>query len=395
MRKTLLIPIYALITVFLLNACQHITSDPEHTLVVKGTVKSAKEGDKLKLQELGIKKIINIDSTRLAEDGSFKFITYLKHPNLYVLKLNKKHVTFVGSGGDTINFKAKRETFRRNYSISGNPSAELLKKYFDYTNKHRMKLDSLAKVFRASKEKENFYKIRKEIDSVYKSIVSDQKAFAENIIRSHPGTLAALYILNQRLYSFKLFREDEDYELFKLIDSALQKTQPQSKHAQDHHQRVQKMMQEQKEERIAKERLRKGAIAPQFALPNPEGDTIQLSGYKGHYVLLDFWAAWNAVSRRNNPQLVELYNKYKDEGFRILGVSLDQHRKMWEGAIEVDKLKFDHVSDLKHLKSPVAKLYNIDNLPKYFLIDPKGRIIGHNLSLKEVEQKVDSIYNSN
>lgn len=382
----------AFITI-LMESCSQLTQNPEKTLLIKGRITNAKAGDIMKLQELGIKKIYDIDSTKIRKDGQFKFSTYPEYPNLYVLKLNKKHVTLVGNAGDTLKFKAARESFMRNYSVAGNKSAEILESYFHFTNQQRMKLDSLGKVFRNSKHRENFYEIRNEIDSAYKAIVRNQKAFAENIIRAKPGRLAALYILNQRLFSFKLFSETQDYELFKLIDSALQNTQPESKHTKDHHQRVAKRAKQQKQQRLAEERLKKGAIAPVFALTNPRGDTIKPSDYRDHYLILGFWASWNALSRQNNHTLVELYKKYENDGLRILGVSFDEKRKMWEGAIEVDKLAFDHISDLKQLNSPVARLYNINKIPRYFLLDKKGRIMAKDMKMEELKSKIDSLYN--
>src|SRR5690606_6885921 len=100
---------------------------------------------------------------------------------------------------------------------------------------------------------------------------------------------------------------------------------------------------------------------------------------KGQYVLLDFWASWCAPCRDENPNLVKQYNTYKDKGFTILGVSLDDTRDKWLKAIENDKLTWHHVSELKQWDSKVVGQYQIQGIPASFLLDKEGRIIAKNL----------------
>lgn len=146
---------------------------------------------------------------------------------------------------------------------------------------------------------------------------------------------------------------------------------------------------------MAKEKIKIGNIAPEIALPNPEGKIIKLSDYKGKLVLLDFWAAWCGPCRMNNPRLVALYEKYHDKGFDIYSVSLDgdrkggtpqqmemlkaRHKEKWVTAIKKDKLTWDgHVSDLKAWKSEAAATYGVSAIPKTYLIDKEGKIIAIN-----------------
>ena len=81
-----------------------------------------------------------------------------------------------------------------------------------------------------------------------------------------------------------------------------------------------------------------GSIAPDIRLPNPEGDTLSLSDFRGKVLLVDFWASWCGPCRRENPHVKKLYEKYKDQGFEILGVSLDRTKSSWVAAIEKDGL---------------------------------------------------------
>lgn len=139
-------------------------------------------------------------------------------------------------------------------------------------------------------------------------------------------------------------------------------------------------------------KLAVGQMAPDIALPNPEGEVVSLSSLRGNYVLVDFWAKWCKPCRIENPNVVKMYQKYNDKGFEVFGVSLDRRREDWLQAIEEDKLHWTQVSDLKYWQSEAAQLYNIKAIPFALLLDPEGRIIGKNLRGKQLENKLAEIF---
>ena len=131
-----------------------------------------------------------------------------------------------------------------------------------------------------------------------------------------------------------------------------------------------------------------GKPAPEIELPTSDGKTIKLSDYKGKIVLVDFWASWCGPCRQENPNVVKAYNQYKDKGFTILGVSLDQKKEPWLKAIEKDQLTWSHVSDLKYWQNEVAVQYGINSIPASYLLDPNGKIIGKNLRGEALAKKL-------
>ena len=108
-------------------------------------------------------------------------------------------------------------------------------------------------------------------------------------------------------------------------------------------------------------------------------------------VLVDFWASWCGPCRQENPNVVKAYEKFKDRGFDILGVSLDDNKDKWLKAVEADKLTWTHVSDLKGWKNAAADLYGVRAIPQNVLIDPKGKIIAKNLRGDKLEEKLEEL----
>ena len=136
-----------------------------------------------------------------------------------------------------------------------------------------------------------------------------------------------------------------------------------------------------------------GEVAPEITLPTPDGGSMSLSDLRGKYVLLDFWAGWCGPCRRENPNVVAMYNKYNDKGFEVFSVSLDRTRDRWVNAIDKDGLIWPgHVSDLKYFQSAAAIKYKVNAIPFALLLDPEGKVIGKNLRGRYLQAKLASIF---
>ena len=137
-----------------------------------------------------------------------------------------------------------------------------------------------------------------------------------------------------------------------------------------------------------------GKMAMDFTQNDTLGNPVSLSSFKGKHVLIDFWASWCGPCRQENPNVVKAFNNYKDKGFTVLGVSLDQPnaKDKWMKAIHDDNLTCTQVSDLKFWKNEVAVQYGIQAIPQNFLIDPQGKIIGKNLRGEALNKKLEEIF---
>lgn len=128
-----------------------------------------------------------------------------------------------------------------------------------------------------------------------------------------------------------------------------------------------------------------------FTVTGLKGDSIKLSSLKGKVVLLDFWASWCGPCRISNKQLVKLYSKYKDKGFEIFGVSLDEETADWKKAITKDKISWLQAIDDRGWDAQSAIKWQVDAIPASFLINKNGDVVAINLEKNELEQKIKEL----
>lgn len=128
-----------------------------------------------------------------------------------------------------------------------------------------------------------------------------------------------------------------------------------------------------------------------FTEPNTEGKNVSLSDYRGKLVLLEFWGSWCEPCRKGNPELIKIYNDYKEKGFDVLGVAADADKKQWLDAVKEDALPWQNVTDLKGDKNKAALMYGIDRYPYNYLIDKNGTIIAKDLRGDALRDKLKEV----
>jgi peroxiredoxin len=192
-------------------------------------------------------------------------------------------------------------------------------------------------------------------------------------IKAHPASLFSLLVLEE--YD-GLFPKPDDYvALYEGLAPAI-RSSPLGQLAQ---QKVSKLQQ-----------IGVGTRAPAFSQPDSTGKPVRLADWRGHYVLIDFWASWCKPCRAENPNLVKIYAAYQAQGFTVLSISVDneKQRAAWLKAIRHDGLTWPQASDLKGIHNEAARTYGVVAVPQNFLIDPQGRIVATNLTGEALTKKL-------
>lgn len=218
---------------------------------------------------------------------------------------------------------------------------------------------------------------KKALEPKFTELDNEKRQIYKDYVLKNPGSPYAIFALSG--YAGFVINAEEVEPLFKTLPATVQSS-PSGKALAG-------------KVEIAK-KTSVGVMAMDFTQNDTADMPVTLSSLRGKYVLVDFWASWCGPCRVENPNIVAAFQKYKDKGFHILGVSLDRpgQKDRWMKAIYDDKLTWTQVSDLKFWDNAVAKQYGIQSIPQSYLLDPQGKIIAKNLRGEELQKKLAEIF---
>jgi peroxiredoxin len=365
----------ALLIASVLSGCNKIGSKngaDQNNYSIKGKLQNQTTGP-IYLSELGEQQFVFRDTATVAADGSFEFTGKMPAANLYRISLTDQNMLLLVIDTPSIEVTADARDLRKTYAVKGSKESNLLKSLMGQVEGMQQKAASLEKRFVAAQQagKQDSMQYLQE---KYMEMPKENSKAIKNLIRTNPTSFVSTYA------TLSLLNPEEDFEFMDSMAVVFEKNVPDSKYANLLSTKL-----------SALRTVAVGQTAPDITLPSPEGQPVALSSLKGKYVLIDFWASWCGPCRQENPNVVRMYNKYKDKGFEIYGVSLDESKDKWVGAIAKDKLTWPHVSDLKGWNSSAAQKYNIQAIPQTVLLDKEGKIIAKNLRGKPLEDKIASL----
>jgi peroxiredoxin len=355
-------------------ACDQKSEDNRSlSFTVTGKLTNSESGP-IFLSSLVDRQFVIIDSASIGADGIFRFKGNVTEPDIYRLSITPDNSMMFVIDGPEIEIQADAGALWRTYEINGSKESDRLQELISITAVHEQTLSEVERRFMASRKGENsdstlFYRQK------YLALQTQYSEHVKEFIRSNPASFVSAYA------AFALLNPQEDAPFLDSMLVFLEKRIPDSKYVQ--------LL---KGALHAMPSLAVGSLAPDISLPQPDGSAFKLSSLKGRYVLIDFWASWCRPCREENPRVVALYHRYKNKGFEILGVSLDESKSDWVHAIEKDKLPWHQVSDLKGGVSPVAQKYNVEAIPMTVLLDRQGKVIARNLRGSTLEEKLEELF---
>jgi len=381
MRKCFL----ALIVLAFLS-CKHEASKQ---FEVNGRIKNS-DGKMVYLQEtpLGSGERIITDSSIIGKDGSYSLKAKAAEESLFSLFLKGDIYPFAYVINDVPNIVVNADAQAQNdYEVKGSDASKSLRE-FSVT---------------ASGKWSTLYALGHQIDSLIKtgipdtsstirtineqgtSQLDDLKKYVSDFIKTSKDPITSSWALSTSSQVFSM----DDYQ--SLLNGIVAKFPTHKGVAKIKEMNERQMALAKQKSQASDEPEWTDKQAPELSLPDANGKKISLSSFKGKYVLVDFWASWCLPCRKENPNVVQVYNKYKDKNFTILGVSLDKDKGDWMGAVESDKLAWTQVSDLREWSSAAVATFNFSGIPFNVLVDPEGKIIAQSLRGDSLEKKLEEV----
>lgn len=347
---------------------------------LSGTVANATEGQKIIISELNDTntQTVPIDTVTVT-DGKFEIdLPEKENPTISFLTLDglRGNILYIAENSP-ISFEIYTDSLHAS-KVTGGENNRVLYNYLGEIKKTNAQMEELRNSMRQAFTNQDSVQLEVLQEKQEEIIATDKEAKRELVARN-PNSLVAVMVLqdmvNTRMYSVAELRE-----LYENLSPELQETAL----AQNLDQNLKNL-----------NRTEVGSIAPDFSAPTPDGDELALSDALGEVTLVDFWASWCKPCRVENPNIVDVYEKYHDQGFNIVQVSLDRpgQKDKWLEAIEDDNLDWNHVSNLMFWQDPIAAQYGVRAIPAAFLLNEKGEIVAKNLRGEELEEKVAELLN--
>ncbi|MFO7932633.1 MAG: TlpA disulfide reductase family protein [Bacteroidales bacterium] len=361
-------------------------------VVISGVVEGgAKTG--ISLEELNINQTARIDSIRTEKDGSFKFSTSLEEPRLMLLRNDRGQIlNLLPFPRENISIRTSYKSFGHGYQVEGSPESEKIRLLVEHLHKTRRAVDSLVQVADSIEQGDDPRLALAR--TAYQQTLINQKRFTIRFLVENVKSLSSVYALYQKFdEEYYVLGEDTDLQYYKIVADSLESVYPDVSLVRSLREDVKKReaLYEEKRQMDMLMSMAEETGMPNLSIPDREGNEISLSELKGKVVLVIFWASGNEESVRSLVQLQSVYDRYRDKGFEIYAISLDNDKIKWMNAIDYNEFNWINVSELSYPDSRADKLYNVQKLPAGYLVNREGEIVVRDLYGRTLETWLDNL----
>lgn len=371
--------INVLLTGFLFNcspAAKEEAKDGGWDIVLSGKVGFPQQGE-IYIQEIRQDGNVKRDTITLRKDYSFAKRLHLTEAGFYNVNFYNRQSINIMLYKSNVELNVDGNNPKGFVQIKGSPDHDLISQVQMMMNQSQGGPEMMA--LQAEFEKAVAANDNQKVAMLQNKamlLVENGKTQLVALLKQQPASLALFNLLQDP----NLVDKDNNLDLFVSSAAKFQKDWPTSPFTKE----LVAMTEKMKITAV-------GQLAPEIALPNPSGQIVKLSSLRGKYVLIDFWAKWCGPCRKENPNVVRAYHRFKSKGFEVFGVSLDRNKQEWMQAIQEDGLVWTQVSDLQYFNSQAARDYNIQAIPFSILLDKDGKIIAKNLRGAALEQKLEEV----
>lgn len=314
-------------------------------------------------------------TSRTDPQGRFTFQSTIDKLSLYKLAENAgNYLVIFALPGDSIVAQIIATKFTQNPEISGSDETRLAYSMARNFAIFDHKSDSLNNLYTLAQGKPDFETTKADIEIAYQDLMASKRDYLRKELSVRSKSPASLLFLDK-------LEVADNLDIYEMVANGVLSVYPEFVLARNMAARVE-----------VENKLAIGKSAPEIALPTPADSLFKLSDLRGKVVMIDFWASWCGPCRKDNPEVVRMYNRFNEKGFEILGVSLDRDRNAWLNAIAKDGLIWNQVSDLKFWQSEAALTYGVKSIPHTVLVNRDGTIISRGLRGKALELKLEEIF---
>jgi len=358
-----------LFVAFSIIACQN----GSNSLKIKGT-SDLDNGIKIFHIKADANNQPQVMDTLTVSEGKFELTFEVEEPNVHFLQVEGLQGTFpfVVEGG-TLDVEIFKDSLVASKAM-GTISNDDFMQYKSETKVYITSLNAIGNDLQQALILKDTLAAQ-DLQDQYQEVRLQIQEYELDFIRSSPDSFISILIL-ERFVANKTLPTGEAKELYDGLSERIKNT--------DSGRSISGILN-------VPEKAEVGQAAPLFEGPDPEGNRLALNESLGKVTIIDFWASWCRPCRIENPNLVRLYNEHKNDGLRIVGVSLDKTKPKWIQAIADDGLTWEHVSNLEFWNDPIARLYNVSAIPATFIVDENGIIVSRDLRGIELERKVQEL----